>query len=114
MLVVDKELCEAELRSLMTEYQLEGYNDKANAFYEAIHTLNKLETHEHSTNKGYWHDIYLLTPWVATGICSCCDKKSYINPDFPHAQFCPVCGASMSDWEGAKNDKSRYCKSTEY
>lgn len=47
----------------------------------------------------YWHDIYLITPWVATGICSACNTKSYINPDFPYFKRCPECGAFMDDWE---------------
>ena len=42
-----------------------------------------------------WHDVYLLTPWIATGICSRCNLKSYINPDFPFAKHCPMCGAKM-------------------
>ena len=42
-----------------------------------------------------WHDVYLMTPWVATGICSNCNLKSYINPDFPFAKYCPNCGAKM-------------------
>lgn len=44
---------------------------------------------------GRWHDVYLLTPWVATGTCSCCNLKSFINPDFPNAKYCPNCGAKM-------------------
>lgn len=47
----------------------------------------------------YWHDIYLITPWVATGICSACKTLSYINPDFPYFKRCPECGALMDDWE---------------
>jgi hypothetical protein len=42
-----------------------------------------------------WHDVYLVTPWIATGICSHCNLKSYINPDFPWAKYCPNCGAKM-------------------
>ena len=44
---------------------------------------------------GRWHDVYLMTPWIATGICSHCNLKSYINPDFPFAKYCPNCGAKM-------------------
>ena len=44
---------------------------------------------------GRWHDVYSITPWVATGICSCCDSKSFISPDFPCANYCPNCGAKM-------------------
>ena len=50
----------------------------------------------------YWHDIYLITPWVATGICSACNTKSYINSDFPYFKRCPECGAFMDDLEGFK------------
>ena len=42
-----------------------------------------------------WHDVYLLSPWVATGVCGHCKLTSYINPDFPHAKHCPNCGAKM-------------------
>lgn len=50
---------------------------------------------------GRWHDVYLMTPWIATGICSHCNLKSYINPDFPFAKYCPNCGAKMDgDWNG--------------
>lgn len=42
-----------------------------------------------------WHDVYLITPWVATGICSHCKLTSHINPYFPHAKYCPNCGAKM-------------------
>lgn len=49
---------------------------------------------------GKWHNIKLITPWVATGICSACKTLSYINPDFPYFDFCPNCGAKM---DGAKN-----------
>lgn len=42
-----------------------------------------------------WHDVYLVEPWIATGICSHCDTKSYVNPDYPFALRCPNCGARM-------------------
>lgn len=42
-----------------------------------------------------WHDVYLLSPWVATGVCGHCKLTSYINPDFPHAKHCQHCGAKM-------------------
>lgn len=50
---------------------------------------------------GEWHDVYLMTPWIATGICSHCNLKSYINPDFPFAKYCPYCGAKM---DGERRD----------
>lgn len=62
----------------------------------ADNIMERLVTPDDS-KEGYWHDIYLLTPWVATGICSHCNTKSYINPDFPYADYCPNCGYHMSD-----------------
>ena len=50
----------------------------------------------------HWHDIYMITPWVATGVCSSCNTKSYINPDYPFALYCPNCGKPMYDG-GTKN-----------
>ena len=44
---------------------------------------------------GRWHDVYLIEPWIATGICSQCDVKSYVNPDYLFALRCPNCGARM-------------------
>lgn len=44
---------------------------------------------------GRWHDVYSITPWMAMGVCSCCCNKSFINPDFPWATYCPNCGAKM-------------------
>ena len=57
-----------------------------------------------AVKRGQWHDIYLMTPWVATGICSKCNLKSYINPDFPFAKYCPNCGAKM---DGERKDNER-------
>lgn len=48
-----------------------------------------------AVKRGQWHDVYLITSGVATGICSYCDSKNFINPDFPYANYCPSCGAKM-------------------
>ena len=42
-----------------------------------------------------WHDVYMISPNVATGICSHCNEKSYIGPLYPFALYCPHCGAMM-------------------
>lgn len=49
---------------------------------------------------GRWHDIYMLTPWVCSGVCSNCDTKSYMNSNFPFANYCPNCGAKMDSKGG--------------